>query len=510
MLRNKALLFLVLVSALASSSCTLHHPKGGGGGGGGGGNATVSFTLVSDTLPANPSILSFNVSVTSIQLKPTTGAAITLTPSTSTVDLMRLQSDTAFLGTLSKVPAGTYTMQVSLSTPATGSTITFFNDSGASLMAGSTTCAINTVCAASLTSTGNPTISSFTLTVGASTNQGVELDFNLANVFSIAAGALSLNLNPSAPSPVFTAIALPRQGASLGSNQLELIEDFTGVVSLNGNNVTIQSPTRGSLMAINGSASFFDPSPDSTLCLPPATFACVANGQIASIDAYLNSDGTLALKEFEPLLATPEDLVEGIVYTVSGTSEQFGIVVTDKTNASTGSLIGSVNPGDLVTVHLAALPPLQPFSVDQKGLPVSSSGIFTLFSGQTSVSAIHQGQTVSVHISNFTVANGSTPASVVADTVTLRWSRFTGNDVNNSGLTLINLTLIPSYFGSNSGSLFAAQVYSGTPGTDGVTEFDTSGGLPVANLPVALRALYLQNATNSGNPAFVAAKVRQH
>src|SRR5216110_1778281 len=146
MLRNRALFFLVLVSALASSSCTLHRPNGsgGGGGGGGGGNATVSFTLVADTLPANPSILSFNVSISGVTLTPASGTPQTLQPSPSVIDLMRLQSDTAFLGTLTNVPAGDYTVQVALSNPE----ITFLNDTGSAITVGTASCPNSSICAA--------------------------------------------------------------------------------------------------------------------------------------------------------------------------------------------------------------------------------------------------------------------------------------------------------------------------------------------------------------------------
>src|SRR5207247_726162 len=82
MVRNKPLLFVVVLSCFALSSCNLHR-KTGGGGGGGGGNATVSFTLVADTLPANPSILSFNVSISGVTLTPATGTEQTLQPSAS-------------------------------------------------------------------------------------------------------------------------------------------------------------------------------------------------------------------------------------------------------------------------------------------------------------------------------------------------------------------------------------------------------------------------------------------
>src|SRR5207244_6394540 len=113
MVRNKPLLFVVVLSCFALSSCNLHR-KTGGGGGGGGGNATVSFTLVADTLPANPSILSFNVSITGITLTPASGTAQTLNPSPSVIDLMRLQSDTAFLGILPNVVAGASTVQAAI------------------------------------------------------------------------------------------------------------------------------------------------------------------------------------------------------------------------------------------------------------------------------------------------------------------------------------------------------------------------------------------------------------
>src|SRR5258708_38587950 len=83
----------------------------------GGGTATVSLTLVADTLPANPSILSFKVSILGITLTPAAGTAQSIHPSPSVFDLMRLQSDSAFLGTLTNVPSGSYAIQVSLSSP---------------------------------------------------------------------------------------------------------------------------------------------------------------------------------------------------------------------------------------------------------------------------------------------------------------------------------------------------------------------------------------------------------
>jgi hypothetical protein len=235
------------------------------------------------------------------------------------------------------------------------------------------------------------------------------------------------------------------------------------------------------------------------------------------VDAFLKSDGTLSLKEFEPLTATQQDLVEGIVCpppTCASSPTQFGIVVTDKIQAATNSLIGSVNTGDLLTVNLAGASTLKPFFVDTKGLTVSNvaPATYNNFAAQTNTSAIHKGQSVTVHVTVFTAASGTPPiASVIADTVTLRWSRF-ASTVQSASSPTFTVTTLPSYFGFAQGSPFGVQTFIGTPGADGITNFDgvvDGNGLVPSTPPVALRALFLENTSNSANPVFFAAKVRQ-
>ena len=79
----------------------------------------------------NISVLSATVGITGITLNPSTGSAValTLTPTVYPVDLMRLQSDTSFLGLLS-LPAGTYS-SASLHFPR--QSLTVFNQSGTTL-----------------------------------------------------------------------------------------------------------------------------------------------------------------------------------------------------------------------------------------------------------------------------------------------------------------------------------------------------------------------------------------
>jgi hypothetical protein len=511
--RSKALSFfpILLLAALSLTSCS-GLPKTCTGTCVIGGNATVSFTLVADTLPANPSILSFKVSIVGIALTPTSGTAVTLTPAAPVVDLMRLQSDTAFLGALTSVASGSYTVQVTL----TSQEITFLNDTTSSITANGTSCAVNAVCTVTLAAAGSPSVASFTFNATSSGKQGIELDFNLKNAISLTNGALSVNFNPATPNPgVFTAFTLPRANANLGANQLELIEDFTGVVSISGTKVTITSNTRGTLIANSTSASFFDPSPDGNTCPTPSSLTCVVNGQIASVDAFLKSDGTLDLKEFEPLNATQKDFVEGIVYAVSSPgSTQFTIAVTDKVHGATNPLIAGLNTGDRLTVNISTNPPTNPFLVDSKGLTVQTSyaAPYNLFATQTTTSAIHPGQTVAVHVSAFTAANPPTLAIATADTVILRWSRFRANVVSATPNTVTTGTP-PTYFGTLPTPQQVVQAFlTGALGTDGVTNLDgiasNTAGL-TAGQPVGLRVLYLQNTASNANPAFFAAKIRQ-
>jgi len=515
MVRNKSLFFLVVLSCFSLSSCNLHR-KTGGGGGGGGGNATVSFTLVADTLPANPSILSFNVSITGITLTPASGTAQTLNPSPSVIDLMRLQSDTAFLGTLTNVVAGAYTVQVAFSNPE----ITFLNDTGAAITVGTASCPNGAVCAATFTAAGTPTIGSFTFTVNSMGQQGIGIDFNLKNAISLSGGTLSVNFNPSSPNPgVLSAVALPRTNANLGTNQLALVEDFSGLVALNGSSVTITSPDRGTLTATATSSTNFDHDPSMALCPSPTTTlsACVKANQVASFDVILNANGTFSIQEIEPLLSAQQDFVEGTVVSINPSSQtQFSIVLTDKPSlATTNSLIPALKVGDLLTVNLSTS--VNPtFLVDTKGLPVDIrfSTSFNLFNGQTTTSAIHLGQTIGVHvIAPFTAASGSTPASATTDTVILRWSRFRATVVSAPSTETININALPSYFNITPSSILTVQgFFNGTLGSDGVTNLEgiaNNAGNATINQPVGLRALYLQNTSNSATTPFFAAKIRQ-
>jgi len=499
--RNKALVLVLALASFslaacsgpASTGCTVNCSSTG----------SVAVTLVADTLPANPALLSFQVTIASIKLTTSAGTSTTvnLIPAL-TLDLMRLQTDTAFLGTMPNIPAGQYT---SATLAISGNaTIAFLNNTNAAI----STCPVATICSASVAAAGVPVINlSFTVSQNAVT--GIGLDVNLNNTVSISAGNLVVDFTAANALSAFT---LPRANSNLASGQLDLIEDFTGVVSIANSSVTLTSATRRALTGSTTSRTIFDSDPSGTLCPAGTTqlTSCVSNNQVASMDVILNSDGTLSIQEIEPLLATVEDTVEGIVVSINPNNQtQFTLVVTDFIPLAQNSLIVGLHVGDGLTVNI---PNPKPFLVDTKGLPLATqfAGNLANFVGATNTSAMRLGQTVAVHVTAFTAANSTTIASSTSDSVTLRWSRFTAAPGTPFTSNTFNVTGFPPYFFSFGTA--QVQAFAGTPGTRGTTNFD---GIPDASFlnasnPVAVRALFIENTSNTANPAFFAAKVRQH
>lgn len=519
----KAFPFLILVACAFLGSCS-GLPKGTGGGGGGGSKVKVSFVLVSDTPPATLGLISFKVVPSAITLTPATGNTTTLNINNGSgysYDLVRLQSDSGFLGTAPAVTTGTYT---SIAVTFSSATLAFFNGTNTPITNLSQPCAVNTVCVASF---AGPFISTITNSQAINANSGFAIDVNLANSLTLTGGTLSLSFDNGGAFPVTSAFAIPRTNSNLAAGQLALIEDITGVVS-NATNTGVTITPSAQLMnsqfisalANSASGTNFDPDPTNSFCTSGTTSltSCVSNNQAASMDAILNSDGTFTIQEIEPLLNSPiVDTVEGTVYSIASSTNpanltQFSMIVTNLIPAAQGSLIGSLSIASKFTVNIANNP--TPFFVDTKGLQVQNGfpSNFNQFFGGVNTSVIHLGQTVAVHVTAFTAANGNTPASSTVNGVTLRWTRFIANtSIASSGAYTISA--LPGHFGFSQGTTFVVQTFTnGSQGMDGITNLqgftgDTSG-LSVGS-PVAMRALFIEDPTNSQNPAFFAAKVRQ-
>ncbi len=456
--------------------------KGGSSGGGGGGTATLSLTLVA-TPPAPPpsfSLLSFSVDVTGVSLTPASGTAqnVSLNSTTYTVDLTKLQSDSAFLGTSTTLPAGSYTgVTVSFSNP-----VLWYCAPASQVTAG---CAAGGV--TQVTGGGTAPPITTTLTLAASQQTGLAINFNLANAISVSSqGVPSINL---AATNVLSVGPLPSTANSLATGQLDFVEDVTGVitaVNASAQTVTVQTATRGSISATGGTATVFSPN------CTTQTFSCVVQGQVASLDMALNAGGTFSLLEYDPLAATSGDWIEGMVTTIPASSTQFQVVANDLVassllTSSANALVGAPVQVTLVNPNV--------FTVDTKGLTVP----VTSFSG-TDASILVPGETVAVHVTSFTAGSGNTAAAANADTLILRFTRVPGI-VLTATFPTFSIQSLPPLFGLTAPQL--VQLSSGSPSTnyDGVT----SGSGLTAGETVSIRALYY--GPIAATP-FSAAKVR--
>ncbi len=464
---------------------------------GGSGTATLSVTLTAAPLvpPPNTNLLSLLVDINTITLTPATGAAVNIPLNATTigVDLTRLQSDSIFLGTSAAVPAGSYSsITVSISNPV----VTFCTQT-----LGNTGCAPNSVATISGGAAAAPKITSapFPLTLSANQQTGLAINFNLGNALTVSASqpqvVTAVNL---AATNVLSANALPSTANSLASGQLDFVEDVTGVVTAVNSttqSVTVQTATRGPLTAIANSSTVF--SPNCTAFNLSLSFSgCIVQGQVASLDTVLNSDGTFTLLEYDPLATATGDWVEGIVTVIPSSSTQFQIITNDSVLATSNSKLGS-NLALATPVNVTLVSP-SPFLVDTKGLTVP----VTTFGG-TDASILLPGQTVAVHVTAFTAASGTPPtAAVSADALYLRFTRVTGS-LTSPAAPNVSIQSLPSFFGVT--TQVQVQLSAGTVNTnyDGVS---SSAGLS-SGQTASIRALYFGSSIV---PAFSAAKVRTH
>jgi len=483
---NKKLgyVFLGAIIALAGCSGGGHATTGGGGGGNQSASLTLTLTSKPDVSLTNISVLSATVGITGITLNPTSGTAVsmTLSPTVYPVDLTRLQSDTAFLGTLS-LPAATYTSAtVTFSAP----TLTIDNQSGATLNG---TCLNGTICKIVLTAGSSQVLSvPFPLTLTAGQAKGISLNVNLNDAITVTSGTLALNFSAV---DVVTAATLPRTGAPTGA--LDLIEDFVGLVTAKTSSSITVTASNGTVLqfALPSSPAIEDPQ---GLCSALNATCLVANQTVVSVDATVNTSGTLTLVSADLLDASPQDEVEGTLITTA-TPGQFNLVVANKVVASGNSTLAVANPGDVFLVTLSSSPT---FLVDLdeffNNASLPPSNVTTLF---TSEADLVNGQDVMVHVTAATGTAAAGDQAITADRVLLRFTRTTGTvqSVSGQSFTLSNL---PPFMTFVTNPLVAT--ITGATNFDGVTD----AGSVAAGQTISIRALLLNRSTFN----FYAAKVR--
>jgi Domain of unknown function (DUF4382)/Domain of unknown function (DUF5666) len=497
MLRNKILFPLLLLASISLASCS-GLPKSGPPPPGG--NSTLSLTMT-DTPLTGTSILSFKVTVTGVSLTPSTGKAVSLTlnPTTPIVELTRLQSDSAFLGTATVPSANYISATVSFSSPD----IVLINQTAVALNGGTpapcpaipaTTCEFKPATSGMITLTTAP----FPLTLTPNQQTGLSLDFNLNNAITMTNGAVSVDFTQA---KVLTAATLPRIGTPTGA--LDLIEDFTGIITtISGNSVTVHSDTRGNITAVANSSTTFNIDP--TVC-PAQNITCLAANKTVSIDASLNLDGTMTLLEADLLdnvsvLANKLDAVEGTVTSVN--ASQISLVLSDKSVVSGNSLLTAASAGTVFVATVGATPT---FSVDTKGL----SAVLASFNSIpfATLSNVFAGQTVRIQVLANPAPTAGLNSSVLVNTnsVVLRFSRVTAtvSIPPASPFFSVSFITLPPFLGGVNGFVNIPVQISTQTNFDGVTDITR---LSVGD-SVSVRALYIPNFLTS---PFFAAKVRKH
>ncbi|MBZ5528663.1 MAG: DUF4382 domain-containing protein [Acidobacteriia bacterium] len=489
MKRSPLALSTILLAALLLASCSGTHntvtPPASG-------NATVSVTFT-DTPPAGVSILSFTITLSGLALNPSSGAPVnfTLSPNPLSVELTRLQSDSFLGATSAAIPAGTYS---GITVAVASSKIVFLNGTAAAIgscTAGSL-CTVSPISAASVTYTFPAALS---LTSGQQT--GIALDFNLNNAITAALGV------DFTVAGAVTATNLPHTGTP--ASTLDLIEDFTGTVTAYNSStgsLTVQSGTRGTLTGIVGSGTLYH---DPLATCVALNSTCLHTGQTLSVNAGLNLDGTLAIREVDLIDSTSVDVLEGTIYKTPGTTTSFSMVLSDKVvvTSSNTALTGAA-AGDTVNLSWSAAPT---FAVDTAGMTLSSSfpSNLALFTGGADSSVLYPGQTVMVTVTGATASLGV--VSATATRILLRHSRFTAtvNTVLSNSFS-INAAALPPFFGSFGATIPLVEVFPNVTSYDNVAG---SASLAAADV-VSLRALYIQNPGMNSSPMFFATKVRKH
>src|SRR6266853_1405197 len=310
------------------------------------------------TPPTTVSILSAEVTLTGATLTP---GNVPLFSGATTVELTRLQTDIAYIGT-TLVPPGSYTgLTLTFSNPM----LTFENDTSSSIVAGvgspTPTCAKTAICTIQSVATNLSTTITLspTMTVSATSGAGLLADVNLNNLLSATLGADFKNgVTVSEFTPAST--GAPPVGA----------EDVVG-------HVTTTDATH-SKFSLQNAVGMFSLTVDNTttfLNFPTGTcttssIACVQANQILSVDIGIRADGTPVARNvlFEDadnvlvdttgfLFSAPADLIVGQQVQVRRNPISGTLITADRVRLRSSRVTGQALAGGATTLfNLGSLP----------------------------------------------------------------------------------------------------------------------------------------------------------
>jgi len=318
-------------------------------------------------------------------------------------------------------------------------------------------------------------------TVAGNNNTGFSLNFDLSKAVTTA-GGMTFDFTKTG---AITLATLPRAGQSSGS--LDSFQNFTGNVTA----VTATSFSMGSLSSdtrtftMAAIAQFDDPFTPS-ICTAPASFKCIAVNQNLSVDAVINSDGTLTAYEVEFLDKFAQE-TEGIIVTPV-TNNQFKMVVTNGMGTT-------FLPGTLATVNVNGT---STYLLDPKNLGITN---ITAPLGFASSTDLVMGQAVMLLGGSANFTNNS--LSGYTRTL-LRYSSIGGTIQTPNG-TIFTLSGVSPFFTNLVTNSVQVQTFANTT-YDNIT--GGFSGLAVST-NASVRGLYL-NPTSGATQPLLAAKVRAH
>jgi hypothetical protein len=398
-----------------------------GGGGTPPGTAPVVLTMT-DTPPTNVSILSAQVTLTGATLSP---GNVPVFSGSTTVELTRLQTDVAYIGT-TLVPPGSYTgIALTFSNPK----LTIENDTGSSI---ATTCLTGTICTIQPVATNLSTTITLSpaMTVSATSSGGLLVDVNLNSLLSATLGADFIN-------GVSVSQFIP---ASTGVTPV-VAEDVVGAVAS-----TDATHSKFSLQNAVGTVSLTVDNSTTFLNFPTGTcttfsIACVQANQILSVDISIRADGTPVARNVLFEDADSSDIeVEGII--TSTGSLTFKMVTLAE---STG--IPSLPIGTPTTVTFTSLTPSDVDFTHVDSIQMDTSTFAFTISQPTDLIV---GQQVQVRRNP-----ASAGTTVVADRVRLRSSRVSGT-YQSGPSTLFTIGTLPSLFIVHAVQTLQVQTASGS------------------------------------------------
>ena len=480
---RKYLVFAVLAAVLSLSSCSgVHNRCVTNCGVNGNANLSVS---ISDTPPANTTILSFTAPIVGIALISSTGTQVSVFSSNpaANFELTRLQSDSDVVITNASVAADRYT---SLAVTFAGPSGVLINASGAAVG----TCAAGAVC--SISGAATTVTVPVNITLNSNANQWLDLDFNYNNAIDTSS---SIKINLGLANVLAVSTSTP---VGVPSGDFANVDDFTGrVTAVSTSSITLSSTARGSLTAaINSSTQFFDPQSPPQCSGGVANLQCIQVGSIVSLQGVLTNTGSIVATSLDVIDSskTPADEVEGTIYPSNcNGGANFGMILSDSSITTSGSPLASAGFGTGVCLTVS---PTATFPVDfgiltgQPGLPVT---------GFTNANDLLAGQTVRAKITG--VASGTNGINATATAMILRFSRLTGTvgTVSTAGFSISGL---PSYIAAFTAAA-QVQTYQNATLFEGVS---TSGLQGTASIS----ALFFNPSTSPITGPLQAAKVRQH